>query len=378
MSGRSSPVNGGYEAANVEPAMRLTVRKDLFPEVRLPKLVTVIPDGTTIRDELGNISCVKLETDFEQSIDDIANQKLQVANGMVRSLGRYRHRKHKQHSKRESKSAGTINGFIRSDKRRKNSPRNARPHRTMLPSQNKGGKNLSLVSSSEYRDDEDDEEEESSEDEVLKCSVKLPLISMPRQSGTGHTQGGAAALHPNPPDIALNNSLFFDPESVTQQLDIAIKQVSQRSVTEVGQRKSKKKKASTPVVSESSGEEYDPTRGDTAASMSVAAPKPRHSHAKTRRSNAKKIRLITQDEMNVLAHRARGPVLCQRKYYRKYLIMLYQHKAPYQQLLAHWKVSNVPWITTCLAEYSPDLVELSVAGWDRLTPEHLYELLHKA
>lgn len=59
------------------------------------------------------------------------------------------------------------------------------------------------------------------------------------------------------------------------------------SIADLGQRKSKKKRAASPVASESSGEEYDPSRGETAASMSVAAPKPRHPKPRTRKSTAK-------------------------------------------------------------------------------------------
>lgn len=59
------------------------------------------------------------------------------------------------------------------------------------------------------------------------------------------------------------------------------------SISDLGQRKSKKKRAASPVASESSGEEYDPSRGDTAAAMSVAAPKPRHPKTRTRKSTTK-------------------------------------------------------------------------------------------
>lgn len=181
MSSRTSPVNGGYEASSVEPAisMRLSVRKDLFPEVRLPKLDDITDNASFDEDD---VSCVKLETDFEQSIDEIASKKQQVVNGALPSLSRPRHRKHKQHSRRDP----PINGSIPEKKRRK-SPSESR-HRTRLSSnvlKVKGGKNLNLVSSSECQEDEDQEEpeeSESSEDEVLKFSVKLPVI-VPRQSG---------------------------------------------------------------------------------------------------------------------------------------------------------------------------------------------------
>lgn len=196
MSGRSSPVNGGYEAA------RLTVRKDLFPEVRLPKLASVNSGGNTDQEGDDTVSCVKLETDFEQSIDDIANQKLQVANGALPCPTRPRHRKHKHHS-RQSAEASTMNGCLPpKSKRRKDSKDSShRKHskNSVVLSQVKGGKNLNLVSSSECQDEDEDNEEsaeeeeveedevadsESSEDEQLKRNSKLPLSNMaPRQSG---------------------------------------------------------------------------------------------------------------------------------------------------------------------------------------------------
>lgn len=55
------------------------------------------------------------------------------------------------------------------------------------------------------------------------------------------------------------------------------------SIADLGQKKSKKKRAASPVASASSGEEYDPSRGD--AVMSVAAPKPRAPRTKTKKSN---------------------------------------------------------------------------------------------
>lgn len=51
------------------------------------------------------------------------------------------------------------------------------------------------------------------------------------------------------------------------------------SISDLGQRKSKKKRVASPVLV-SSGEEYDP-RGDGAASISVGAPKPRNPRPKT-------------------------------------------------------------------------------------------------
>lgn len=185
MSGRTSPVNGGYEASSAEPAisMRLSVRKDLFPEVRLPKLDDITDNEPSFDED--DVACVKLETDFEQSIDEIANQKQQVLNGALPSHTRPRHRKHKQRSRRDSPINGCVSG-----KRRRKSP-SVPHHRTRLSNnvlKVKGGKNLNLVSSSECQEDEDEdqeepeEESESSEDEVLKFSVKLPVI-VPRQSG---------------------------------------------------------------------------------------------------------------------------------------------------------------------------------------------------
>lgn len=192
MSGRSSPVNGGYEAASVEPAMRLTVRKDLFPEERLSKISPVISSGEMLQEGLEGDSCVKLETDFEQSIDDIANQKLHVHNGTPPSPSRTRHRKHKQHSRRDAERS-PVNGCLSTQKKKKKRYLREYHERTaktnnIVPSQVKGGKNLYLVSSSECQneaedDDENSNESESSEDEVLKCSVKLPIINIQRQSG---------------------------------------------------------------------------------------------------------------------------------------------------------------------------------------------------
>lgn len=42
---------------------------------------------------------------------------------------------------------------------------------------------------------------------------------------------------------------------------------------------------------------------------------------------------------------------------------------------AQWKVSNVSWVLACVADYCPDLVELSVAGWSRITSEQLFDLM---
>lgn len=185
MSGRSSPANGGYEGGGLEPAMRLSVRKDLFPD-QCPDELAGEPAALGPLDGVA-VSGVKLETDFEQSIDEIANQRLQVANGALPPEQRSRHRKHKQQSRRDEPS----NGCLPTDtKKRKSSSSvsESKPHRTKshrnVPSRVKGGKNLNLVSSSECRDEEDDTEEESSEDEVLNiCRMKLPMIRAPRQSG---------------------------------------------------------------------------------------------------------------------------------------------------------------------------------------------------
>lgn len=182
MSGQSSPVNGSYEAA------RLTVRKDLFPDVRVSKVAPVLPGDVAA--SLEAVSCVKLETDFEQSIDDIAHQKQQF-NGSL-AAKRSRHKKHKQHSRHETQPLA--NGYLPSaSKRKKHKHRTRSMNNT---AQVISGKNLSLVSSSKCQNygvakeqvDLDEEEKdcidsESSDDEVLKCSVKLPLINLQRQSG---------------------------------------------------------------------------------------------------------------------------------------------------------------------------------------------------
>lgn len=59
------------------------------------------------------------------------------------------------------------------------------------------------------------------------------------------------------------------------------------SIADIGQRKSKKKRAASPVASASSGEEYDP-RADHTATMSVAAPKPKHPRPKTPKTSKTK------------------------------------------------------------------------------------------
>lgn len=184
MSGRSSPVNGGYEAA------RLTVRKDLFPDVPPPGDTT-----DTSEDEM--ISSIKLETDFEQSIDEIAIKKQQLmANGTMSSPPRSRHKKHKQRSRKNSeRSNANANGCLPTEKKRKKRSHHRTHSNSTQVLKVHSGKNLNLVSSSECQGEDDDEERDddveakkevassSSDDEVLKCSVKLPLINMPRQSG---------------------------------------------------------------------------------------------------------------------------------------------------------------------------------------------------
>lgn len=174
MSDSSSSVSGDYDATSEEPAVRLAVRKDLFPDDR-PSKVMSKHNRTSAQEELDGATCVKLETDFEQSIDDINNQKLQMVNGSVSPPKKPRHRKHKQHSRHKSERVSKHNGCLSLETKKKKSSRESRSHRTL--SQVKGGKNLNLVSSSEYQN-----EEESSEDEMLGCSVKLP-VKVVRQSG---------------------------------------------------------------------------------------------------------------------------------------------------------------------------------------------------
>lgn len=186
-SGRSSPVNGGFESAGSEPTGRLSVRKDLFPDVRLSKLTS--EDDSNTFEGFDEVSCVNLKTDFEQSIDEI--QKLQTTNGIVPSSASSRHKKHKHHH--SDREAG-FNGILPETKRKKGIPRESHrkhSHRS-VSLKVKGGKNLNLVSSSEFQESDEvedletpmkEEEEESSEDEVLKCSVKLPILSVKRASG---------------------------------------------------------------------------------------------------------------------------------------------------------------------------------------------------
>ncbi|XP_059049544.1 uncharacterized protein LOC131844620 [Achroia grisella] len=493
MSGRSSPVNGSYEAANSEPAMRLTVRKDLFPDVRLPKLTPVVPDAIMTQEDIVDVSYVKLETDFEQSIDDIANQKQQVVNGAMPTV-KPRHRKHKQHSRRHSERT-IANGYLSPEtKRRRSSPRNSSvrisPPNIKMHTRIKGGKNLNLVSSSECQnEDEQSEQEEpsedndSSDDEVLKCSVKLPLINVPRQSGKPYShefsQLSTKKSKKNSSKERRTHSVIpcsGKPRSMlgissshskkkkksecaptyrsqivdmnTNNIKIKIKRTTLKesvtptptSIADLGQRKSKKKRAASPLVSESSGEEYDP-RGDNMATMSVAAPKPRATRPKTpkaRKSNSSKSKdkseKTERNRVSDAVSKESGPqspwahtipeeilekifnyvvssqgtlptvirlgrvckkwhsVSCKPQLWKNVdlaqytsekcktdykLVWLLENRLSLCQSLniAQWKVCNVSWVLACVADYCPELVELSVAGWSRITPEQLYELI---
>ncbi|XP_053601268.1 uncharacterized protein Fbl6 isoform X2 [Plodia interpunctella] len=490
MSGRTSPVNGGFEAANAEPAMRLTVRKDLFPDPRLPK---IIPDAVS-SEEVDDVSCVKLETDFEQSIDEIAKQK-QIVNGAMSLPTKTRHRKHKQHSRRHSER---VNGCVSPEtKRRKSSSHESSPRsppaHVNLHRQVKGGKNLNLVSSSECQDEDEDweepaEEEESSEDEVLKCSVKLPLINVPRQSGKPYSHklsqlstkkskknsSKERRTHTVTPCSGKPRSMLGICSSRSKKkskrtsectptyrsqivdtdtkLKIKIKRTgiketthvkptsvpipSVTSISDLGQRKSKKKRVASPVLV-SSGEEYDP-RGDGAASISVGAPKPRNPRPKTpktKKSNNSKNKsektersrisgaqvedtgpqspwaqmpeeILTKIFAYVVSSQGTLPtvirmgkvckkwhsVSCRPQLWKN--VDLTQHikekcKTDFKLVwllenrltqchslnIAQWEVSNISWVLACIADYCPGLVELSVAGWSRITPEQLFSLL---
>ncbi|KAJ8734729.1 hypothetical protein PYW08_013979 [Mythimna loreyi] len=496
MSDRSSPVNGGYEAA------RLTVRKDLFPEVRLPKLAADGSDADSDQEEIESGSGVKLETDFEQSIDEIASHKAQVANGALPCPTRPRHRKHKHHSRQSSESS-TVNGCLPpKSKRRKDSSKDSsyRTHsKHSVVSQVKGGKNLNLVSSSECQEDDDDEEEaeeeeeeveeendtedsESSEDEQLKRNSKLPLTNMPRQSGKPYSHelsqlstkkskkdSRERRTHAVIPcsgkprsmlDIRSSRSKKKSKKSEstptyrsqivdTNSMKIKIRRTSVHetvtptptSVADIGQRKSKKKRAASPV-SVSSGEEYDPSRGDTAAAMSVAAPKPRHPRPKTpkpkkttsSKSKQKKSEKTERTRISGAESKETGPqspwgysmpkeillkifeyvvasqgtlpsvirigrvcklwhsVSCRPELWKNVdlaqytsekcktdykLVWLLENRLPQCQSLniAQWKVSNVSWVLACVADYCPQLVELNVSGWSRITSEQLFDLM---
>ncbi|KAJ0181138.1 hypothetical protein K1T71_003223 [Dendrolimus kikuchii] len=487
MSGRSSPMNGGYEAA------RLTVRKDLFPEVRLPKLSTDTTDDGSTLDEDESISCVKLETDFEQSIDEIAKQKLQIANGKLLPPKQPRHRKHKQHRR----DTDNLNGCLPSETKRKKRSRHKSRSMNRSTVQVKGGKNLNLVSSSECKDDDETSEEElededdadyqaeesedSSDDEVLKYSVKLPIINV-RQSGKPYSHelsqlstrkskkdSKEKRTHAITPcsgkprsmlDICSSRSkkkkktecttLYQSQIVDTNTIKIKIRRTSVHetitppiptSIADIGQRKSKKKRAASPVPSESSGEEYDPSRGDTPAAMSVAAPKPRHPPSrptKTRKSNSTKSKNKSEKTERTRISGAEvkdmGPqspwghtmpkeilttifeyvvhsqgslpavirlgkvcklwynVSCRPELWKNVdlaqytvdkcktdykLVWLLENRLKQCQSLniAQWKVCNVSWVLACVAEYCPDLVELSIAGWSRITPEQLFDLM---
>ncbi|XP_038209514.1 F-box/LRR-repeat protein 6, partial [Zerene cesonia] len=486
MSGHSSPLNGGYDAA--EPAMRLSVRKDLFPDERLPKIVTN-SDSDTEQDQLEDYSCVKLETDFEQSIDDIANQKMQVVNGIMPNAPRSRHKKHKQRSRRDSDQS-TLNGYLPSERKRKKHSRSSRSrtHKSnSVVSKIKGGKNLNLVSSSECQEDEDEEdsdaESESSEDEVLQSSVKLKFL--PRQSGKpyshelsqlstkknkskdsskeqrthvvipcsgkprsmlGLCSSRSKKKSKKPDHTPTYRSQIVD---TSTKLKIKIKRTGVQEavsivaptpalITDIAPRKSKKKRAASPAPSVSSGEEYDPSRGDTASAMSVAAPKSRQSRQKApRKSNnntKSKAQKTEKSRSSAAESRDAGPqspwatsmpeeilmkifeyvviqqgtlpaivrlssvckfwysVSCKPEFWRNVdlaqytvdkcktdykLVWLLENRLSQCQSLniAQWDVCNVTWVLTCLVDYCPDLVELGVAGWSRITPEQLFDLI---
>ncbi|CAG5018434.1 unnamed protein product [Parnassius apollo] len=490
VSDRSSPVNGGYEAASLEPAMRLTVRKDLFPEECLSDVTPVISSGEMLQEGVEGVSCVKLATDFEQSIDDIANQKLQVHNGALPSQTRTRHRKHKQHSRRDAEHS-PINGCLSTPKKKKKKSLREYYQRTaktnsIVPSQvKKGGKNLYLVSSSECQNEAGDDEEESnksesSEDEVLKCSVKLPIINLQRQSGKPYSHElsqlstkkskskesskkrthvvmpcsgkprsmlGICSSRSKKKSKKLDYTATYQSQIVDTNTNIKLKirrtsahdmvTPTPISVADIGQRKSKKKRSATPEVSESSGEEYDPSRGDTSAAMSVAAPKPRQPRPKTRKVNSNKSKSEKTDKSRVSGDGKKkdtGPqspwahsmpeeilfkifdyvvssqgtlptvirlsgvcklwhsVSCRPELWRNVdlaqytseknrtdfkLVWLLENRLTLCQTLniAQWKVCKVSWVLACVINYCPELVELSVAGWSRITPEQLYDLV---
>ncbi|CAH0600580.1 unnamed protein product [Chrysodeixis includens] len=492
MSDRSSPVNGGYEAA------RLTVRKDLFPEVRLSKLAPGSSSAESDAEDLESVSCVKLETDFEQSIDEIAIQKRQVANGALPCPTRPRHRKHKHHSRQSSKSS-TVNGCLPPEsKRRKDSSKDSfyRKHsKNSVVSQVKGGKNLNLVSSSECQDEDEDNEDvaeeeeaeeedeaedgESSDDEQLKLNTKLPLTNIPRQSGKPFShelsqlstkkskkdskEQRTHAIKPctgkprSMMDIRSSRSKKKSKKSEctttyrsqimgTNSIKIKIRRTSVHeavtptptSVSDIGQRKSKKKRAASPA-SVSSGEEYDPSRGETATARNLAAPKPRHSRSKTpkpKKSNSSKKKSEKTDRSRISGAESKetGPqspwghtmpkeillkifeyvvasqgslpsvirigrvcrlwhsVSCRPELWKNVdlaqytsekcktdykLVWLLENRLAQCQILniAQWKVSNVSWVLACVADYCPQLVELSVAGWSRITSEQLFDLM---
>ncbi|XP_023934488.2 uncharacterized protein LOC112043346 [Bicyclus anynana] len=475
MSGRSSPVNGGYDAA--EPAMRLSVRKDLFPDARASE------PSTDSESEEELVSCVKLETDFEQSIDAIAHQRMQM-NGALPSPTRSRHRKHKQRSRRDTNHS-TLNGCLPKERKRKKRSRD--PHKRThtskrVVSQVKGGKNLNLVSSSECHDEEEveeaEEDSESSDDEVLGHSVKLPLINVQRASGKPYShrlsqlsskksKSKEQRTHIVIPcsgkprsmlDLCSSRSKKKSKKSdsstptyrsqivdTNTKIKIKIKRTSFQevvaptptSVADIGQRKSKKKRAASPVASASSGEEYDPSRGD--AVMSVAAPKPRATRSKPKKSNnnnsktkdkAQKTECTRSSETDSKGSGPQSPwahsmpeeilvkifenvvqqgtlpavirlgrvcklwhsVSCRPELWKNVdlaqytvekcktdykLVWLLENRLSQCQSLniAQWKVCNVSWVLACVVDYCPGLVELSVAGWSRITPEQLFDVV---
>ncbi|KAL4706879.1 hypothetical protein ACJJTC_010113 [Scirpophaga incertulas] len=488
MSGRSSPVNGGYEAASLEPTMRLSVRKDLFPDVCLPKITPVVLDAATTDDDAEPVSCIKLETDFEQSIDEITIKKQQMANGVLQSP---RH-KHKKHKRRDSDQS-TLNGSLPSErKRRKNSSREShrKKSHSSVRSKVKGGKNLSLVSSSECQDDEEwipeqAEDSDSSDDEVLKCSVKLPYPNLTRQSGkpfshelsqlstrkskknskekrthavipcSGKPRSmlGICSSRSKKKSKKSERTATYRSQIVDMNtIKIKIERTSVHdsipptptSIADLGQRKSKKKRAASPVASESSGEEYDP-RGDNTASLSMATPKAKHSRPKVskvprvRKTNKSKSKVKSEktertSRISAAESKNIGPqspwaqsipeeilikifeyvvhsqgtlpsvirlskvcklwhsVSCRHELWRNVdlatytsekcktdykLVWLLENRLSHCQSLniAQWKVCNVSWVLACVAEYSKNLIELSLAGWSRITPEQLFELM---
>ncbi|XP_048481918.1 uncharacterized protein LOC105383825 [Plutella xylostella] len=481
-----------------ERALRLSVRKDLFPQ---ESQASSAAGDSASEPDLDDVSCVKLETDFEQSIDEIAKQKVQASNGALPSTWN-RHRKHKQSSRR-SKPLPAVNGSPpKKSKKRKSSSSEWKPHRTsshsVVPSKVKGGKNLNLVSSSECQESEEEaveeelEDEDSSEDEVLnKCILKLPLISAPRQSGKPYshelsqlktkkskskdsnkerrTRAHAVTPCSGKPrsmlDICSSKSKkkskkseskpTYHSQIVGGTMKIKIKRTSIHevvtnntslpvqfppaplSIADIGQRKSKKKRAASPVASESSGEEYNPSKGDTAAAITVAAPKPRHPPPKAKRTRnrgkSEKTERSKVQSASAAAPQDSGPqspwatmpeevltlifdhvvnmqgtlpavirlgrvcklwhsVSCKPQLWRNVdlaqytsekcktdfkLVWLLENRLSRCHTLniSHWKVVNVSWVLACLAEYAPGLRELSVAGWSRLAAEQLHELL---
>ncbi|CAK1548283.1 unnamed protein product [Leptosia nina] len=483
MSDHSSPHNGGYDAG--EPAMRLSVRKDLFPDASSPK-TSSDSDSEGQQEQNEDYSCVKLETDFEQSIDEIANQRIQVVNGAIPAVPRSRHKKHKQRSRRDSDQS-TLNGYLPSERKRKKRSRESRSrtHKSnSIISKIKGGKNLNLVSSSECQQEEEVDfagESESSDDEVLQKSVKLKLV--PRQSGKpySHELSQLSAKKNKTKDSSKEQRTHIvtpcsgKPRSMlglcssrskkkskksegtptyrsqivdtSTNLKIKIRKTSVQEtvrivepapilIANIGQRKSKKKRAASPVPCESSGEEYDPSRGDTAAAMSVAASKTKQTRQRAPRkstSNSKSkaqkteknrdshaelrdigpqspwaslpVEVLTKIFNNAVVQQGSLPTIvslgkvcklwynvsCKPEFWKNVdlaqytvdkckidykLVWLLENRLSLCQNLnlAQWDVNNISWVLSCIVECCPDLIELSVAGWSRITPEQLYEL----